>query len=297
MSGFKDWDQKSHAMDYLIFTENMGKRLSIDEVSLTNGELFTFVTNKDGHGKNGTLVASIKGTLSKDICAVLDRIPISLRNLVQETTLDMARNMESAIARSFPNSKLVTDRFHVVKLVIDALQHLRVTHRWNEIAKENDAIAAAKKSGVKYKPDELKNGDSPKQLLARSRYILAKKEAKWTLNQKERAEILFEKYPDLYIAYHHILSFRNIYEQTCKRTATERIQQWIEKTATLKIKEFNTAANTIAYNMENIINFFNNRSTNASAESFNAKIKLFRANQRGVVDTTFFLFRLAKLFA
>ena len=297
MSGFKDWDQKAHATDYLIFTENMGKRLSIDEVSLTNGELFTFVTNKDGHGKNGTLVASIKGTLSKDICAVLDRIPISLRNSVQETTLDMARNMESAIARSFPNSKLVTDRFHVVKLVIDALQHLRITHRWNEIAKENDAVAAAKKSGTKYKPDELKNGDSPKQLLARSRYILAKKESKWTLNQKERAEILFEKYPDLCIAHQHIMSFRNIYEQTCKHTATERIQQWIEKTATLKIKEFNTVANTITYNMENILNFFNNRSTNASAESFNAKIKLFRANQRGVVDTTFFLFRLAKLFA
>lgn len=33
------------------------------------------------------------------------------------------------------------------------------------------------------------------------------------------------------------------------------------------------------------------------AESFNSKIKLFRANQRGVVDFKFFLFRLEKLFA
>ncbi|MFC2448169.1 MAG: DDE transposase, partial [Prevotella denticola] len=40
-----------------------------------------------------------------------------------------------------------------------------------------------------------------------------------------------------------------------------------------------------------------NRSTNAAAESFNAKIKLFRANLRGVVDKSFFLFRLAKLYA
>ncbi|TVQ05204.1 MAG: DDE transposase, partial [Balneolaceae bacterium] len=37
-------------------------------------------------------------------------------------------------------------------------------------------------------------------------------------------------------------------------------------------------------------------STNASAESFNAKVKLFRANQRGVVDTAYFLFRLSKLY-
>ncbi|CDD83255.1 transposase [Bacteroides sp. CAG:462] len=33
------------------------------------------------------------------------------------------------------------------------------------------------------------------------------------------------------------------------------------------------------------------------AESFNAKIKLFRANLRGVADKKFFLFRIAKLYA
>ncbi len=43
------------------------------------------------------------------------------------------------------------------------------------------------------------------------------------------------------------------------------------------------------------VNFFKNRNTNANAESFNAKIKLFRANLRGVTDTEFFLFRLFRL--
>ena len=45
-----------------------------------------------------------------------------------------------------------------------------------------------------------------------------------------------------------------------------------------------------------ILNFYNNRSTNAAAESFNAKIKLFRANLHGVTDKKFFLFRIAKLY-
>lgn len=49
--------------------------------------------------------------------------------------------------------------------------------------------------------------------------------------------------------------------------------------------------------METILNYFKNRSTNANAESFNAKIKLFRANLRGVKDIPFFLFRMEKLFA
>ena len=63
------------------------------------------------------------------------------------------------------------------------------------------------------------------------------------------------------------------------------------------MKEFNTVAYTIKNNLEKILNFFNNRNTNANAESFNSKIKLFRANLRGVADTQFFLFRIYKLFA
>ncbi|QTE24521.1 transposase [Polaribacter cellanae] len=66
----------------------------------------------------------------------------------------------------------------------------------------------------------------------------------------------------------------------------------------MKVHRFlNIAVNSIKYHLETILNFFNNRSTNANAESFNSKIKLFRPNQRGVRDTQFFLFRLEKLFA
>ncbi len=46
-----------------------------------------------------------------------------------------------------------------------------------------------------------------------------------------------------------------------------------------------------------ILNYFDNRSTNASAESFNAKIKAFRAQFRGVRNVEFFLFRLTQIYA
>ena len=50
-------------------------------------------------------------------------------------------------------------------------------------------------------------------------------------------------------------------------------------------------------NYIDILNFFDNRSTNASAESFNAKIKNFRAQLRGISDIKYFLFRLQKIYA
>ena len=281
----------------MIFPENVGVNLSIDEVSLSKGELYTFVTNKNGRGKKGSLVASIKGTLSKDIINVLEKLPLSAREQVQEVTLDMAKNMESAANTVFPKSSLVTDRFHVVKLSMEALQHMRIKQRWEELDKENSAIEEARKNKIKHVPFVLENEDTPKQLLARCRYILAKKPTDWTESQKQRASILFREYPHLKKAYEHTLEFRNIYEQVNRGIAKEKFIHWIDKTHKLELKEFYTVANTVNNNLENILNFFVNRNTNANAESFNSKIKLFRANQRGVVDTKFFLFRLHKLFA
>jgi hypothetical protein len=52
------------------------------------------------------------------------------------------------------------------------------------------------------------------------------------------------------------------------------------------------------YHPENILNFFfDHRSTNPYADTFNSNIKGFRANLRGVTDVPFFLFRFEKLFA
>jgi transposase len=296
-SGFNTWEQKEHCEDYLIFPENIGPFLSIDEVSLSKGELYTFVTNKSGHGKKGSMVACVKGTLAKDITDVLQKLSLKARNQVLEVTLDMANNMELAAKESFPKATLVTDRFHVVRLAIDALQHIRIKHRWEAIDEENKAISDAKNKGEKYESYVFSNGDTKKQLLARSRYVIAKKAAQWTENQCKRAHILFNEFPDLKKAYEHIMEFRNIYEEHSKANAEIKLKNWLEKTSQMEVAKFNSVSNTIQNNLENILAFFNNRSTNANAESFNSKIKLFRANLRGVTDTQFFLFRLTKLFA
>jgi len=45
-SGFKSWEQRGHARKWLLFPENLGSQLSIDETSLSRGELYTILTNK-----------------------------------------------------------------------------------------------------------------------------------------------------------------------------------------------------------------------------------------------------------
>ncbi len=281
----------------MLFSENLTEYISIDELALSKGELYTFITSKKGKGKKGTLIASIKGTKSQDIINVIEKIPLEQRKKVKEITLDMAKNMELAVKMTFPKAYLVTDRFHVVKLAMESLQHMRIKLRWDELDKENKAIMKAKKEKMKYRPIVLSNGDTHKQLLARSRYIIAKKPNELTQNQEERSKLLYKIYPELEQAYKHTLEFRSIYENTDQLKATEKFNLWVEDTFEKKLETFYTTANTVKANFENILNFFIKRNTNASAESFNAKIKLFRANLRGVTDTQFFLFRLSKLFA
>ncbi|NLX81622.1 MAG: transposase, partial [Proteiniphilum sp.] len=48
---------------------------------------------------------------------------------------------------------------------------------------------------------------------------------------------------------------------------------------------------------QTILNFFDRRSTNASAESFNAKIKVFRSVLREVNNIPYFLFILKNIYA
>jgi transposase len=298
ISGFKDWDQLSHAEDYLIYPENITDKLSIDEVSLSKGELYTFVTNKNTGIKNRrSIVAVINGTEAKVIQEVLEKISLEKRNQVKEVSMDMARNMGLAVQNSFQQSTMVIDRFHVVRLVMDAMQHIRISLRWQAIDEENTAIKLRKENKEKFYPPLLANGDSLKELLARSRYLLYKLEDDWTPNQAKRAAILFEKYPTLKAAYKLTLSFRSIYKNTSKTEALIQFNNWKEKVIAMKIDKFNTVVNSLEYHLDNILNFFDNRSTNANAESFNSKIKGFRANLRGVTDVSFFLFRLEKLFA
>jgi transposase len=218
--------------------------------------------------------------------------------MVKEVTVDMAGNMNLIAKKCFPKTDIVTDRFHVQKLASEAVQEERIRLRWEIIDQENQAIAEVQKTDKPYQPELLSNGDTHRQLLARSRYLLFKSKTKWTLRQIERAEILFQLYPTIQKAYNLAQALTNIFEtNTDKNVARLKVAHWYDKVEKSEFKSFNTIARSIQMHYEQILNYFNNRSTNASAESFNAKIKEFRTQFRGVRDVKFFLYRLTKLYA
>lgn len=97
----------------MLYPDNVGPRPSLDETSLSKGELYTIITNKSAKGKKGALVAMIKGTKVEVVKAILLKLPRSVRYNLKEITLDMAPNMEKIALLCFPSYTLITDRFHV----------------------------------------------------------------------------------------------------------------------------------------------------------------------------------------
>jgi transposase len=297
LSGYNQWDQKPHADKWMLFEKNIGERLSIDETAVSKDELYTIVTNKTAHGGKGALVAIVEGIKAIDIIAVLNKIPVEQRNTVKEVTLDMSNAMDCVIRASFPNASIVTDRFHVQQLVSEAVQETRMAFRREVMKEQTSDILLAKKENRIYQPTLYENGDTKKQLLSRGYHVLFKPKSKWTEKQTARATILFREFPSIEDAYNLSMMFRNFYETSPdKQQAKVSLQKWYEKVEQENINIFSATAESIKVHEDTILNYFNNRSTNASAESFNAKLKGFRALVRGVRDIKFFLFRVGKLY-
>ena len=106
----------------------MGEKLSIDE-SMHQKDLFTFLSNKDGHGKKGTLIAAIRGTKMK--------IPEDKRLAVKEVTMDYSDSMYSIVTQVFPNADIVIDCFHVMKNQLDGLDAIRMRFKRKAIAEQS----------------------------------------------------------------------------------------------------------------------------------------------------------------
>ena len=130
ISGYRSWDQLEHAEEYILFPENIGADLSLDETCLSNGEVYTLLTNKAAHGRKGTLVAMIRGVATDVVSAVLRKLPSAVRRVVKTVTTDLSSAMILTVRRAFPGATLINDRFHVQQLMSEAVDQMRIRLRW-----------------------------------------------------------------------------------------------------------------------------------------------------------------------
>ena len=331
LSGFREWDQLEHADNWVLLEDNIGEHLSIDE-SMHARDLFTFLSNKDGHGKKGTLVAAVRGTKASEVVAILMKIPEEKRLAVKEVTMDYSDSMYSIVTQVFPNASIVIDCFHVMKNQCDALDCIRMRFKRKAIAEQNKekkefnqkkrerkaARARYSKSQIqqvpsqetgekrgrprkraneKYVPTELSNGDTKVELFTRVNRVLPQSGEKWSESQKNRANMVFEFTPKLKETYSLVCKLRTIFrnKKLTKETARTKLHEWYKEVSASRIIEMISAMKTLKTKEDEMLNYFVNRATNA-AESLNSKMKGFRSELKGVRDLPFYLFRCSRIF-
>lgn len=310
LSNYRQWDQLEHAQDYILYPENIGQDMSLDETCLSNGDVYTILTNKAAKGRKGALVAMVKGVASETVSGIFKKIPIEKRSEVKTVTTDLSSAMMLTAGNAFPGAKLVNDRFHVQQLMAEAVDQLRIRHRWEVLDAENKAIKEhrckrklchnkeERDALGQWRPEIMTNGETMPQIMARSRHILLKHKSKWNEQQCVRAKILFEKFPDIEKAYGLYLKMVEIFNKnSIPGEARLDFARWYNEIEAFNNREFNKVLETFKNHNTTIINYFEQRLTNASAESFNAKIKAFRTQFRGVGDVKFFMYRLSMLYS
>ena len=291
-------------------------------------DLFTFLSNKKGHGKKGTLIAAVRGTKASEVIAILMKISEEKRLAVKEVTMDYSDSMYSIVTQVFPNASIVIDCFHIMKNQCEALDCIRMRFKRKAIAEQNKEKKEfnrkkknrkkariryrkthpkkrgekrgrpRKRANEKYVPSELSNGDTKVELFTRVKRILPQSGEKWSQSQKTRATLVFEFAPKLKEAYSLLCKLRAIFrnKKLTKETAKTRLHEWYKEVSSGRIPEMLSAMRTLKSKENEVLNYFINRSTNAAAESLNSKMKGFRSELRGVRDLSFYLFRCTRIF-
>jgi transposase len=298
----------------ILKPENFGEDMAIDDKNI-GGEGYTIISNKN----TGKIACMIQTTKAKIITDILHTLPSAALFIVRTISKDLAEGYDWVARTVFLNAMRIADKFHVLKLGFEALQAIRIRYRQEILKQERDEREAYrqqecerrdqyKREGKKYKIKKRKtrterhihkNGETTKELLARSRYLLFKLKTQWTPTQAQRADILFQKFPEIKTAYNLITLFRDFYTTPIgkREKAKEKLKEWYDKVSKKNIEEILLFASTVQRHEGEILNYFEEGHTNAFAESLNSKIESFIHSNSGTRDRDFFHYRMKGYFS
>lgn len=280
----------------ILEEKNLGAQMAVDEKTI-DGVCYTLLSNRQSN-KIALMAATLK---TADLVKIVKSFDIGKRMQVRSLSRDMATNYDWFGRQTFMNAYHVIDKFHVIKNIIEQLQAIRIRHRQQELARRREA----KQQKKPFEETCFGNGDTTLQLLARSRGLLFLLPGKWSVQQQQRAEILFEQYPEIKTAYRLVLKVRQWFtppkgKTTYKKTRDlkeQSLKKLIVEFMQTGIEEMENTAYLLENNMAQILHYFIAKETNAKAEALNQNLQRFINVNYGARNTDFFLYRIKIHFA
>ena len=271
--------------------ENFGSHMTIDEKQIGK-KMYTLMTNSET-GKIAFLAQTMK---PEDLKQAMGNYLSEKVGEVKSVSCDMSPSFKKFCKEMFPNTQLVVDKFHVIKHLMDALNHVRKQIKTQCINDTKTLLAPTK--------DDNSGQESPwtdVELLERSRYILCKMQSDWEEDETEIMNHLFPKFPVLQKSYELTQKLRHWYngKNIGKHILSieRELFEWYDLVDQSKINALRGVRKMIEKHQDDIVNYFKEGQTNAKAENMNSKIQRFLFNNFGVKDRDFFLYRVAGYFS
>jgi transposase len=293
--------------------QNFGKEMAIDEKQIGE-EMHTIVSNR----QTGKIALMARSMRHEDLEKLLDADSRECLG-VETLTRDLSPLYAGVGEKLFTSSSAVADKFHVIRSLMEACQDVRVRLRQDnlrekrikhqeykkqEMQRKNECQATGKNYITEkfvYHEEQLSNGETVLESLARSRYLLFKYSHQWTVSQQSRAKALFDKFPEIQKVYHRCCEFRdwmkkeNIGESISG--LKKQLQEWIKRVEEDDVDEMLNFKSLVERNELPIVNYFRFGVTNAIAENINSQIQRFIMMNQGTRDREFFYYRLRKYFS
>lgn len=241
-------------------------RIAIDEIAIMKGHKYlTIIRDYD----TGVVIKMVLGRTYEETNKALASLGKEKLANIRFASLDMWDPYIKAIKEQCPNAELVFDKFHVVKKINDAIDHVR------------------KKEFAKAEPDERIN-------MKHKRFIILHREKNLDQTQKEELNMLMKSNEKLYKTYllkEQVLSIFDDKTSTFDQIK-ERFEIWFSNILSNQIEEFYAVVDTIRSHFYGILNYFRYGMTNAIAEGFNTKINIIKRRAYGLKDIEYFMLKI-----
>lgn len=246
---------KRYAKEYVESLEfSKVKRIGLDETSKKGHDYLTVFVDLDtskimyiADGKKGSTIDEFRDFFTERN-GVLENIEV--------VTCDMNMGFTTGIKKAFKNAKIVYDKFHVIKIINEALDDVR-------------------KEELKKEPE-----------LKKTKYMWLKNKKNLKENQKNNLEKMCKKNLKTAKGYRLKLAFQDIYNTNYTRDIAKlEIDEWINWALHSKLEPFKKVSRTIGRKVNGILNYFENRVTNAILEGTNSMIQYIKTRARGYKST------------
>ena len=255
------WDETWHILDKAVERGKSRKcekampRIGIDEKAFRKGQNYiTLIYDLD----NSTVEAIADGNDTDSGRDCFSQLSQSQRESVDAIAMDMSAAFVKAAKASIPlaETKIVHDRFHVMKLANEAVDKVR--------RGEHRRL--------------IQDGD---KRLSGTRYLWLTSQENLSDRQKERLDEAYQHELETGKAWAYKEMLRDLWTREDARSATAFFKDWYKRVIHTKLTPLKKVAQTIHERLENVVSFCTHGITNAVAEGINSKIMAIKRRVGG----------------